>query len=252
MKFKIFIIFFFILASCRTTSDLSINSISFSGNKFSNSGFALIYNQNLYDNKTITKKMHERDLLIFQKNLKKGTSVKISNPFNDKSLLAKVGSRTKYPSFNNSVISIRIAKELEIDLNEPFILINEVVENSSFVAKKAKTFDEEKKVANKAPVDSISINNLNENETITDNKKKNKRKFNYSIKIADFYYLETAKNMVKRIKSEILINEVTIQKISEKNFRVLVGPFSNINSLQSSYNSVQKLQFENLEILKND
>ena len=252
MKFKIFIIFFFILASCRTTSDLSINSISFSGNKFSNSGFALIYNQNLYDNKTITKKMHERDLLIFQKNLKKGTSVKISNPFNDKSLLAKVGSRTKYPSFNNSVISIRIAKELEIDLNEPFILINEVVENSSFVAKKAKTFEEEKKVANKAPVDSISINNLNTNETNADDKKKNKRKFDYSIKIADFYYLETAKSMVKRIKSEILINEVTVQKISEKNFRVLVGPFSNINSLQNSYNSVQKLQFENLEILKND
>ena len=42
---------------------------------------------------------------------------------------------------------------------------NEVLDNNSFIAKKSKTYEEEKNVADKAPVDTISINNLNENET---------------------------------------------------------------------------------------
>ncbi len=251
MKFNIFIILLFTLSSCTTLDNVEIKPKSDKIEKFSNSGFALIYNNDLYDNKVLKKKMNERDLIIFQKNLKKGTSVKITNPFNEKSILAKVGGNSIYPNFNNSVVSIRIANELEIDHNEPFIYIEEVLHNSSFIAKKAKTFDEEKNVANKAPVDSISINNLNDtkNVNIVD---PNKRVFNYSIKIADFYYLSTAKSMVSRIKSEIFLNNVEINKLSEKQFRVIVGPFSNIKSLQKSYNSVQNLEFENIEIIKND
>ena len=36
----------------------------------------------------------------------------------------------------------------------------EINNKSTFVAKKAKTFEEEKKVADKAPVDGITINDL--------------------------------------------------------------------------------------------
>ena len=52
-----------------------------------------------------------------------------------------------------------------MNANEPYIEILEVVEGSTFIAKKAKTYDEEKQVADKAPVDGISINNLSSNET---------------------------------------------------------------------------------------
>ena len=101
---------------------------------------------------------------------------------------------------------LRIAKELELDPKEPYVIIDEVVDNNSFIAKKTKTFDEEKKVANKAPVDSISINDLNNNSTTSEDVSKKEKLFNYSIKIADFYYLSTAKDMNKRIKSEIFLN----------------------------------------------
>ena len=196
--------------------------------------------------------MNERDLLIFQRNLKKGTAVKITNPFNEKTLLAKVGKNSRYPNFNNSVVSKRISKELSLDPEEPYIVIAQINENNSFVAKKAKTFEEEKEVANKAPVDSISINNLNETEDQNKIDNNNKKKFDYSIKIADFYYLSTAKLMVERIKNEIFVKNVEVKKLSENNFRVIVGPFRNIISLQNTYNSIQKLQFENIEIIKND
>ena len=105
--------------------------------------------------------MFYKTLVIFQKNLKKNTLVKIINRLNNRYLIATVGKKTNYPSFNNSVLSIRIAKELAINIEEPYVHIIEISKGSSFVAKKAKIYEEEKEVANKMPVDDISINDLN-------------------------------------------------------------------------------------------
>ena len=60
---------------------------------------------------------------------------------------------------------------MELDENDPYIEITLIVDNSSFVAKKSKTFDEEKKVAEKAPIDGITINDLNKSKS-----KKSKKK----------------------------------------------------------------------------
>ena len=251
MKYNFFLILLIVLiTSCASNNYKTVN-VDPILEKFSNNGFALIYNDKLYNDKIISKKMDERDLIIFQRNLRKGTSVKITNPFNSKTIIAKVGKKANYPSFNNSVVSIRISKELEIDINEPYIVIEEIRDNASFIAKKAKTFEEEKKVADKAPVDSISVNDLNN----TDEKKiKNKinNEFKYVIKIADFYYLNTAKQMVKRIKSELNIKKTDINKINENKFRVFTGPYLSLKALQKAYNSIETLGFENIELIKYD
>ena len=251
MKYNFFLILLIVLiTSCASNNYKTVN-VDPILEKFSNNGFALIYNDKLYNDKIISKKMNERDLIIFQRNLRKGTSVKITNPFNSKTIIAKVGKKANYPSFNNSVVSIRISKELEIDINEPYIVIEEIRDNTSFIAKKAKTFEEEKKVADKAPVDTISVNDLN----ITDEKKiKNKinSEFKYVIKIADFYYLNTAKQMVKRIKSELNIKKTDINKINENKFRVFTGPYLSLKALQKAYNSIETLGFENIELIKYD
>ena len=250
MKYKIILLLLFFLASCTTNQQIQNDGLIIE--KFSNSGFALIYDPLLYENKTINKKMNQRDLLIFQRNLRKGTSVKLTNPENNKTIIAKVGVSAKYPDFNNSVVSIRISKELELNSDEPFIYIEEIIGNDSFIAKKSKTFEEEKTVADKAPVETISINNLNESSSDKTKKIKNKKKFSYNIKIADFYYKSTANMMAERVRNEISLNNTKIEKISENTFRVLIGPFANLKTLQNAYNSVKKLDFENIEIIKND
>ena len=221
-------------------------------NSFSNKGFALIYNENLFENKIISKKIDERSLIIFQRNLKINTQVKITNILNNKSIIAKVGKKSSYPSFNNSVLSKRIAKDLDLDLNEPYVEIIEINKNTAFIAKKAKTFDEEKKVASKAPVNSISINDLKITESSKTKKKKKKRNFSYEIKIASFYFESTAKIMLNRIKTETIITNPKIKKISDNEYRVYLGPFDNIDSLKKSYNGISILEFDNIEIIKND
>jgi hypothetical protein len=238
------------LSNCTTTSLNKKKTDKNSVNSFLNKGFALTYSEDLYKQKIISKKIDERSLIIFQRNLKVNTAVKISNILNNKSLIVTVGKNSRYPSFYNSVVSPRIAEELELDIDQPYVEILEILENSIFVAQKAKTFDEEKSVAIKAPVNSISISNLN---ILKKNIKNDlNKKFSYTVKIADFYFKDTALIMSKRIKDESITGNPKIKKISNKKYRVYLGPFNNINSLQKSFNDISILQFENIEILKND
>jgi len=252
MNYKNFLltVIFLFFSNC-SINDTKLNKKNIILKKgFSNKGFALVFNQKDFDNGIISKKIDERSLIIFRKNLRPNTMVKITNKLNNKSLIARVGKTSNYPAFNNSVISIRIANELDLNTDEPYIEIFEILDSSIFVAKKAKTFDEEKNVAKKAPVKSIDINDLNKIETNI--KKIFKRKFSYEIKIADFFYNDTAKLMISRIIKETVVKNPKIKKINKQKYRVFLGPFNNISSLQKSYNDISILQFENIEIIRND
>ena len=244
MKYRYLIFLLFALTGCETYNSKTkvINQIE---KKYENTGFTLVYNENLD-----LKKLDNRSLKIFHKTLKKNSSVKLTNPLNNKSLIATVKTKDNFSDFYNSVISKRIAEILELDLNEPYIEITLISKNSTFVAKKSKTFEEEKEVAEKAPVDGIKISNLNNNISITEQKSKN-IKFSYYIKVADFYYKKTAELMIDRIKDETSLKKLNIIKISETNYRVLIGPFNDINSLKRSFDKMNSLYFENLEIIKN-
>ena len=239
-----------LLNNCTATTTIKTISSNSLDNPFINKGFSLIYNDKFYYDKVISKKIDERSLIIFQKNLKKNTIVKITNILNNKSVIATVGSNAYYPLFNNAVLSLRIADEIGLNENEPYVEILEVLEDSIFVAKRAKTFEEEKKVANKAPVKNISISDLNTKQANTKNEFS--KKFSYEIKIADFYFNNTASLLVDRIVKETMIRDAKIKKINEKKYRVYAGPFNNINSLQKSFNDISILEFENIEIIKND
>ena len=247
MKFNrlIFISLIFLIGCDQYSTNQSKLSKTTFEKKYKNSGFSLVFNDNLN-----FKKIDQRSLTIFHKSLKKKSFVKITNPLNNKFLIAEVKSnKVKFSNFYNAIISNRIAEMLELNPEEPYIEIILISKNSTFVAKKAKTFEEEKKVAEKAPIDGIKISNLNEG---TINKKNLENdNFSYSIKVADFYYKKTANLMIDRIKTETSIKKIKLIKLSQTNYRVLLGPFSDINSLRESFEKMNSLFFENLEILKN-
>ena len=260
MNFKTYLIFFFIIVACATQqvdkkADKKVDKkvdkkeeIIIQG-IFSNKGFTLLFEPSLKKKKIVSKSIDKRSLIIFQKNLKIDTPVKITNLLNNKSIIAKVGSKENYPQFYNSVISERIYNNLEIDISEPYVEIIALNNNSFFIANKVKTFEEEKKVADKAPVDGISIKDLNENSKKNDVKKE-KNTFNYIIKIADFYFKDSAELMVKRIKEETKVNNAKIKNISNTSFRVFIGPYEDLNSLQKAFNDISVINFENIELIK--
>ena len=249
MKFKniIILISFILLVGCEqyTSNKSSKFNLKFE-KKYKNTGFSLIYNDDLN-----LEKLEDRSLQIFHKSLKSKSLVKITNLLNDKSLIAEVKSnRIKFSNFYNSIISSRIAETLELNPDEPYIKITLISKDSTFVAKKAKIFEEEKEVAEKAPIDGIKISNLNDGSD-SQSKQISNNKFLYSIKVADFYYKKTANLMIDRIKTETSITDIKLIEISKTNYRVLLGPFNDISSLKKTFEKMNLLNFENLEILKN-
>ena len=118
---------------------------------YSNKGFALIYSEDL-DN-LLDYKLDNASINILSPNLPNGTPVRITNMINGKSLITVVKNKTVLPIFYNSVITSRIVNELSINPNEPYIFIETINSNNLYVANNVKTYDEEKEVANKAPVD---------------------------------------------------------------------------------------------------
>ena len=243
MNYKNLLLILFFLASC------TVQTTQYSENIFSNKGFVLLYDESLIEKKLIRKPLDDRSLEIVHNTLSKGTKVRIINLLNNKSTNATVKTKNKNLFFYNSIFSKRIFDELDISLKEPYVEISKIRENKTFIAKKSKTFDEEKKVANKAPVKSISINEIG---TPKSKELDDRRSFNYSIKITEFYFLKNAKELKKRIKNETTLKNINIISINDTKHQVLLGPYSNINTLQSAYNSINNLNFENIELIRND
>ena len=178
MNYRLFLptlLFLFLLNCSQSSFETSGNKDLQIQKRYKNSGFALI---SVSEQKNM-KQLEPRSLKIYHKNLKRRSVVKITNPDNGKYLIAEVKSnRVKFSSFYNCVLSLRIAEDLELNLNEPYVEIALIPKNSTFVAKKAKMFDEERTVAEKAPVDGIQINDL-----------KNTTKKKKKIKTKNFFYL---------------------------------------------------------------
>ena len=215
---------------------------------YSSSGFVLIYEDILYEEKVVNKKLNNENLLVMHNQLKMNTPIKIINPDNLKSVETKIYKKANYPNIFNMVISKKIASILELDTSNPFVEIIEVKKNKTFIAKEGNIYQEEKNVADKAPVDEIEMNDLTINKTKID--KKTNKKGDFILVISDFYYLNTANDLKNELVKKIDISKISVKKINDKKYRLLVGPFENFNALKTTYISLNKLGFEGLNIYR--
>ena len=195
--------------------------------------------------------MNNETMQISHQNLKTGTLIRLTNPKNKKTLTLKNIKRIRYPVFYKILITKAVAKELNLNTDLPVIEIIEIRKNKSFIAKKAKIFNEEKKISSKAPVASVKISNISKNK-IRNLKKNNDQIF---IHIATFYSVNTAKFLKDRITKEIPdlnYKKLSIKKLSNKETRVISGPYISVNSLKNDYIKLKKYGFEELGVLINE
>ena len=244
MKYKLLIFLFFILSCSPHLKTLNQKE------PYSSKGIAYIYNDIDFNNKIIKGKMNSTVMQISQKNLKIGTLLKISNPKNKKSVVLKNTKRIKYPDFYKILITEPVVRELELNVDLPILEIIELKKNKSFVAKKAKIFNEEKKIPSKAPVASVQISNISKNKI----KKINKTPDDIYIHICTFYSFETAKFLRSRIVKQVneLDKKVKIKKINNKETHVISGPYRSINLLKNDYSRLKNFGFEELDIFINE
>ena len=154
MRFN-FLILFFLTFSCSQHYTKSDNR-----SLYNSTGFAYIYNEDEYKNKKIKKQLNNELLQISHKDLKIGTLIKLINPQTKQSILLKNSKKIDYPDYYKILVTEPVAKKLNINYELPIIEVIEVKKNKSFVAKKAKIYQEEKKISSNAPVTSVKIANI--------------------------------------------------------------------------------------------
>ena len=215
---------------------------------YSSTGFALIYDDEDYINKIISKKMDDTELTIAHNKIRKNSILKITNPKNKKSVELRVSKNINYPNFYKILITRSVAEKLELNQNAPFVDIHQKIKNKSFVAKKAVTFTEEKKVSNKAPVTKVKIDNISTKQNL---KKNNIQKF--TIIVGDFYSEESAKNLIDTLEHMyVKKGALKLKKMGKNKFQLFVGPYTSINTLKKRYFELNKYGFEDLDIKQND
>jgi hypothetical protein len=136
MKFSIFILFFFTL-SCSTHYTKLDNR-----KPYNSTGFAYIYNEYDYVNKKLKKKLNNELLQISHKDLKAGTLIKLINPKSKETLVLKNFKNIQYPDFYKIIITKPVAIKLNINEELPLIEVLEIKKNKSFIAEKAKIYQE--------------------------------------------------------------------------------------------------------------
>ena len=235
MKYKI--IFFLLFTSCVNGTYAGKNNSAYNAK-----GFAYIEEK--------FSRNHDKKILISHNKLKIGTKIRISNPTNKKFIEAIIKKKIEYDNFYKVLISWDIAKSLDLDLNFPYIEIIEIKVNKSFVAKKAITENIEKKIANKAPIAKIDINNLSKIINPTKIKPKN-----YSILVADFYSFKSAEILKKKLETVLGYSNyqlIYINKKNNKSYELLMGPYNTIKKLKNDYIVLNDSKFEDLDIKINE
>ena len=240
MKYRILFIFVF-LSSC---TSISINK--YEKPVLNSKGFAYIYSYQDYENKIIKKKINSDENLIGHNSIKKGVLLKISNPNNGKNVIMKNSFKLDYPNFYKVLITKSLSDNLGLNENFPYVEVEEIKKNKSFIAKKAETHEEEKQLQVKAPVEKVKISNIGKTihkATEVDPK--------FVIILGNFYSLESANLLKKRVQteSELLRNkQISIKKKNKHNFEVFLGPYRTIKKIKNDYIALKQLNFDEVDI----
>ena len=247
MKFSLIFLCFFILSCSSHLTTLNKKQ------PYVAKGLAYIYNDNDFNKKIIKGKLNNNIMQISHQYLKTGTLLKISNPKNKETIVLKNLKRVQYPDFYKILITRPVAEKLDLNTELPILELIEIKKNKSFIAEKAKIYNEEKKISSKAPVATVQISNISK-----DKSKENKSKKSYDkifIHIATFYSINTAKFLKERIIKEVSSldqKKLKIKIINSKETQVILGPYTSVNLLKNDYIRLRNYGFEELDIYINE
>jgi len=175
--------------------------------------------------------------------------IEVTNLNNGKSALVRVNHREAFSSIKVVSLSEAVFKKLGMNQNGDLVKISLIDSNESFVLSKAYTYDEEKKVV-EAPVSSVVIIEKEKNELSANNQNiNNKNLYNkIFINIASFAFKESAQK-IKRDLSDYDVRIFESQNLSgNTEYKVLIGPYSDVESLLIDLNDDTFKKYEDLSI----
>ena len=175
--------------------------------------------------------------------------IEVTNLNNGKSALVRVNHREAFSSIKVVNLSEAVFKKLDMNQNGDLVKISLIDSNESFVLSEAYTYDEEKKIV-EAPVSSVVVIEKDKNvSSANDTNIKDKSLYNkIFINIASFAFKESAQK-IKRDLSSYDVRIFESQNLSgNTEYKVLIGPYSDVESLLIDLNDDTFKKYEDLSI----
>ena len=179
--------------------------------------------------------------------------LEVTNLENGRTTKVRVNNRGAYSSTHIINLSSGVFKDLNLNSGGGLVKIELINTNESFILSKTRTFEEEKKVVD-APISDVVVigNEISNSEIVTnvsDTQTIENRQYNeIYLNIATFSFLENAK---------IVLDELSNFKAKVYNmatnggtqiFRVLIGPYDDLNKLINDLKDDTFKKYEDLSI----
>jgi rare lipoprotein A len=218
--------------------------------KFEEIGLAQLETSLKNGSKTKNGEYYHNDTLTgAHRSLPLPSIIEVTNLNNGKSALVRVNHREAFSSIKVVNLSEAVFKKLDMNQNGDLVKISLIDSNESFVLSEAYTYDEEKKIV-EAPVSSVVVVEKDKNESsANDTNIKDKSLYNkIFINIASFAFKESAQK-IKRDLSSYDVRIFESQNLSgNTEYRVLIGPYSDVESLLIDLNDDTFKKYEDLSI----
>ena len=218
--------------------------------KFEEIGLAQLETSLKNGSKTKNGEYYHNDTLTgAHRSLPLPSIIEVTNLNNGKSALVRVNHREAFSSIKVVNLSEAVFKKLDMNQNGDLVKISLIDSNESFVLSEAYTYDEEKKIV-EAPISSVVVVEKDKNESsANDTNIKDKNLYNkIFINIASFAFKESAQK-IERDLSSFDVRIFDHQNLSgNTEYKVLIGPYSDVESLLLDLNDDTFKKYEDLSI----
>ena len=204
MHKRILLIFFFFIVSCSNKYQV-----------YEKTGFAGISK----NNKIISY-------------LQKDSLIKITNKKNKISKVYKVDDQLKSTDSRIIYLPEIVYDEIKLNREFPLVLVQSMRENKSFIAKKAKTFDEEKKINKKVKTETIEVLRIDNQKVVT------KKIF---LDFGPFYYKTYSETLFRLLSLNIKNKKLIYKDYAPKNHIISIGPLKNLTEYDNIYLKLGKI-----------
>ena len=190
-------------------------------------------------------KIQNKDFDILVGKQFKGNSIKITNLHNKKFMNLYKIKKFFFKDSRIAYISNNVARELEINKNFTLIKIESIKKNRTFVANKAKIFQEERRLKSTSKVNSVKVISLNKKKPFKTSIKKKKILL---IQFGSFYNFNYAIELKNNLKKFLPTKNIAI-KGKAGNYFVNIGPVKNLEEYDLLFKKLKLNKFNGYEII---
>jgi len=193
------------------------------------------------------------------------SNVRVTNVENRRSMIVRVNHRGAYSNTNIIELSDVVFNKLDLKDDGNLIKIRLISDNETFVLGEAKTYNAEKKILSSAPINGVSIINI-DSDNPTENLENIEISINDDVNLDGFkletdiinknIYIHVATLLFRKNADVLLSNLSSIKKVGivrlmvngKNRFKVIIGPFEDLTELNRVLKIDTIQQYEDLSI----